>query len=267
MKRIIIYILLIISFTSLGIIGLKNQPIDLPEKELLNKELYLFNTKTGDYEILKITSDKFEYTGESLDLNNCKKYEYNSGTGILKLDCNKAIRIVGKVGNSYVFKVNNNNVFFYFTKSDSYNGEFQRTFNTTKENYVTEGITKITPLSLDYNTLIQTLSSNEIKYIYIKSNDCSEICDIYNNIYSSSNMGNKYYLELNTLTVENLINLENINKPFRDLLTGTIKYPLIIEVQNNNIIRNFEVKVDGLDFSNYINLDEEKEILNEQNKQ
>lgn len=259
MKRIIIYILLIISFTALGIIGLKNQPIDLPEKDILNKELYLYNAENGNYETLKITKEELTYTGTTLDLTNCKKYTYSTGTGILKLDCNKAIRIIGQVGNSYVFKINNNNVFFYHTKEESYNGEFQRTFNTTKENYVTEGITKITPLKLDYNKLLQILSQQAKSYIYVKNKNCTEICNIYNNIFSSENeQSNKYYLEIDGLSEENLNNLNSISKPFKDLIGNETEYPLIIIIENGNIISNYEVQVNGLDFKDYFDIIDEE---------
>lgn len=265
MKRIIIYILLIITFTALGVIGIKNQPIDLPEKEILNNDMYMYSSKTGKYETLKITKEELIYSGSNLDLTNCHKYTYNSGTGILKLDCNKAIRIIGSIGNSYVFKINNNNVFFYKSKEDSYNGEFQRVFNSTRENFVTEGITKITPLKLDYNRLLQVLSLQTTSYIYVQSKNCGEICNIYNNIYASNNqLGNRSYLDLSTLTNENLNNLEIINKPFKDLLSTSTQYPLIIEVENGNIMNSFEVEVNGLDFDNYIDFEiEESENINE----
>ena len=253
MKRVIIYILLIIFFTLLGFVGLNNQPLDLPDKDILDVELFRYNIKTGKYEILKITKEKIEYDGTYLDFSNCNKYTYNSTTGILKLDCGKAFRIIGKVNNSIVFKIDNENVFFYHKKEDSYNGEFQRYFQTTKENYILEGITRINYIKLDYNKLLEKLNSNSISYIYIKSTKCTDVCNLYNNIYSSNNtQNNRYYLELDTLTEEQLNNLEIINKPLRDLLNIDTNYPYIIEVQNNNIIRNFEVKVDGFDFTNYI---------------
>ncbi len=264
MKRTIIYILLIIFFTLLGFIGLKNQPLDLPDKDILDVELFRYNIKTGKYEILKITKEKIEYDGTSLDFNNCNNYTYNLATGILKLDCGKAFRIIGKVNNSVVFKIDNENVFFYPNKEDSYNGEFQRYFQTTKENYTLEGITKINYLKLDYNKLLEILNSNNISYIYIKSNKCTDVCNLYNNIYSSNNtQNNRYYLELDTLSEEELNNLEIINKPLRDLLNIETNYPYILEVQNNNIVRNFEVKVDGFDFTNYITF-ERNEVTNEE---
>ena len=57
MKRIITYITLIIIFTTLGFLGLFNQPKEVPSKDILNNTYYLFNTNTGEYESMMITKD------------------------------------------------------------------------------------------------------------------------------------------------------------------------------------------------------------------
>ena len=263
MKRIITYIILIIISITLGIIGLKNQPLYLPTNEILNKDLYMFNSNTGTYEKLKITKAGIEYKNSSFDFDNCNKYTYNSNTGIFKLDCNKAFRYIGKVNSSYVFKINDKNVFYYETQEESYNGEFQRKFGTTYENHTKKGLQEIEKISLDYNKLIQILS-NEKVYIYEKNKKCTNTCYIYNKIFINNNsQNNRYYLNIESLSSENLNELNNINKPFSDLLTNETEYPLIIEISNNNITRNFEVKVNGFNFENYINFDIESEPINE----
>lgn len=259
MKRIIIYSILIITFITLGIIGIKNKKVDLPDKSLLNKELYYFNSDTGEYETIKITSNNIEYKGNLMNFNNCSKYTYNSSTGIIKMDCNLAFRYISVIGNAFVFKINDKNIFFYQTKEESYNGEFQRTFNTTYDNYVQEGKNLINNIKLDYNSLINILNNEKI-YIYIKSSNCNKVCDIYNNIYVNNNtLNNRYYLDLETLTNENITQLSTYNKPLSDLLSSNYEYPLIVELQNNNLINNIEVIVKGFNFENYINFNIESE--------
>lgn len=255
MKRIITYIILIIVFTTLGIIGLKNQPVDLPDKDILNQELYLYNINTGEYETLKITKQELSYKGTRLDLQTCKTYTYNKGTSILKLDCNKAIRIIGKVNDSYVFKINNENVFLYNEKEKSFNGEFQRQYNTTYENYVTEGITNITPYLLNYTSLINTLTSIPKTYIYIKNSNCNQTCNIYNNIFANNGITNKYYLDASTLQIEEINNLYSINQILGEIINTNSKYPIIIEIENGIITNQYQIEVDGINFEKYTNIE------------
>lgn len=264
MKRIIIYITLILVFTFLGIIGIRNQPKDLPDNDILNKELYLYNINTGIYETLKITPKSINYVGSSLDLTNCKTYTYNAGTSIIKLDCNKAIRIIGKVNNSYVFKINNKNIFFYDKKENSFGGEFQRTYNTTYENYITDGITKITPLNLNYTSLTSLLTTNNTKILYIKTDNCKETCNIYNNIFAmDKTLNNKHYLDTETLSLEEKNNIYTINQVLGNLINSSTKYPIIVEINNNIITNNYNIEVDGINFEKYINSNIISEVPNE----
>ena len=81
----------------------------------------------------------------------------------------------------------------------------------------------------------------------------------YNNIFSSENeQSNKYYLEIDGLSEENLNNLNSINKPFKDLIGNETEYPLIIIIENGNIISNYEVQVNGLDFKDYFDIIDEE---------
>ena len=140
-KRIIIYILLIIILTSLGIIGLKNQPSDKIEESILNKEYFRYNTNKGTHDKIKISEKTIEYEGDKINLKNCKNYKYTEATGIIKFDCNKEIRLItyNKENEAIIINTNEENLYFYLDKEKSLLSEFQRRYQMTLDSYIIEG--------------------------------------------------------------------------------------------------------------------------------
>ena len=67
MKRVIVYIVLIIIFTSLGLYGFFNKPKELPPKAILGNTYYSFNKNNGDYDEIKIDENKVSYIGDLMD--------------------------------------------------------------------------------------------------------------------------------------------------------------------------------------------------------
>ena len=119
MKRIITYITLIIIFTTLGFLGLFNQPKEVPSKDILNNTYYLFNTNTGEYESMMITKDVIVSNVSNLDLNNCSNYTYNDKTRIVKLNCGRAFTILSGTTDTLALNMSEKTYYFYKDKENT----------------------------------------------------------------------------------------------------------------------------------------------------
>ena len=119
MKRLIIYIVLILFFASLGYIGLVNQPVDYLSFDVLDTSFYRYNMKTSTYEEIRLTKEKIDYKGDSFDLHNCSKYKYKETTGIIKMDCGRAFRVIVQNQKFLVLNVDNYNYYFFSDKDSS----------------------------------------------------------------------------------------------------------------------------------------------------
>lgn len=260
--RIIIYIFLILTFLILGIIGYINKPLDVPDPKILNINYYKYNTNTGNYEEIKLTENELYYNGELFDLNNCKNYTYNDETGIIKLDCRKAFRIVGFTEEALVININKENQYFYKEKEKSFNGEFQRKFKMAIDTYKKEGENLLTEKEISIEEFKNLLNGNDTSYIYIKGNNCKNECTLFNKEFLSfSSKDNIYYLNTTKLTENDIEELKELNKIFNtDLLNGN--YPQIIIIENKEIeILRIEGK--GFDYSMYHNYANNMEEENE----
>ena len=163
MKRIIIYITLIILFTTLGFVGLFNQPKEVPTSDILNNTYYLYNTTTGEYESIMITKDVVVSNIKDLQDNNCSNYTYNEKNRILKLNCNKAFSIISATTDNLAINMNKTTYYFYKDKDNTFIKEFNSYFNTSKHVFET-----------NTNELLKTkkITNNNIKnfkeYIELK---------------------------------------------------------------------------------------------------
>lgn len=260
--RIIIYVFLILTFLTLGIIGYINKPLDVPDPNILNIDYYKYNTNTGNYEELKLTENELYYKGEEFDLNNCKDYTYTEETGIIKLDCRKAFRIVGYTEDALVININKENQYFYKEKEKSFNGEFQRKFKMSIETYKKEGESLLSEIEITKEELIDLLNDNSTSYIYIKENNCKNECTLFNKEFLSfSSKDNIYYLNTTKLTENDIEELKELNKIFNtDLLNEN--YPQVVIIENKEI-EILKIEGKGYDYSMYHNYSNNLEEENE----
>lgn len=260
--RIIIYIVLILTFFSLGIIGYLNKPLDIPSKEILNINYYKYNTSTGNYEEVKLTENKIYYEGEEFELKNCKNYTYTEETGIIKLDCRKAFRIVGFTEDALVLNINRQNQYFYKEKEKSFNGEFQRKYKMSIDAYKKEGESLLSEKEITKEELVDLLNDNDTSFIYIKGNNCKNKCTLFNKEFLNfATDNNLYYLNSNKLTEEEKLELINQYKEL-EVISLNETYPQVIIIKNKNI-KVLKIEGKGFDYSMYNNYGDNLEEENE----
>lgn len=198
MKRIIAYIVLIFISTTLGIIGLKYEKIELPSVEILNTTYYKFNTLTGDYETLKITENSFEYVGEQFNLTSCKTYTYKEDTGIMKLNCGSAITIMAHTDDTLMINISGTNYYFSKNQYNTFNKEFMLTFKDNKENFASKNFESIKDKYINENKLKELYILDQTSYIYLKNNKYDYKSSIVEN--KLVNLENSYYINKNEIT-------------------------------------------------------------------
>lgn len=267
MKRIIIYVVLIITFTALGIVGYINKPADLPNEKILNTKYYMYNTLTGEYEELEITSSEFNYKGTTLGIdNNCKKYDYTKNTGILKLECNKAFKL-SLQNDILIININDNNYYFYIEQERSYKAEFERKFEKTISTYKLEGETKLKEKEISISDLKRIITQNKISYIYMKGKSCKDTCTLFNKEFLNFKNGeNIYYLDTTKLKQEDI---NSLIKTYDNLPKDIKEYdklnPQILIVGNKEIQDIVNIEIKGFDLTNTIENLNNYEVNNEQN--
>lgn len=263
--RILIYTLLIIIFATLGIIGLMNKPSDKPNQEILNTIYYKYNTTTGEYDELKLTEEAIEYKGEILNLKSCKEYTYTEETGIIKLDCNKAFRIIGHTEEVLVINMDKENHYYYKTKEKSYKGEFQRKFQMSLESYKQEGEKELETIEIDTEDLINILKEKKPSFIYIKGNNCETECTLFNHEFINfSSKNNIHYLNLNKIKEEDEEKIKEIDENLLENLKQYNKeYPNIIVINNSEIKETIKIEGKGFDYSKYRGYADTYEVTNE----
>jgi len=263
--RSLIYILLIILCITLGVIGYKNKPLDKPNPDVMNIEFYRYNALTGNYDTLKINENNINYEGEYLDLNNCKTYKYNEETGIIKLDCNKAFRIVGYTEEALVINISKENLYFYKEKEQSYNGEFQRTYKMSITSYKQEGETALKEKEITIEDLPSLIKSNSLSYIYIKGNNCKDECTLFNKVFLNfSTKDNIYYLDSSKLKISDIKKLTDTYEDFPNTLQDYDNVtPQVYVVGNKKLETILEIEGKGFDYSKYNNFADNYEVENE----
>lgn len=261
--RVLIYTLLIIACTSLGIIGMMNKPSDTPDESILNIDYYKYNSKTGNYEELKLTDKKIEYKGELLELNSCKNYTYKEETGIIKLDCKKAFRIVGYTEEVIVINMNQENHYFYKTKEKSYNGEFQRIYQMTMESYKQSGEKELEGKIIDLETLDELLTNKKTSYIYIKGKNCKNMCTLFNKTFINfSSEDNTYYIDLTKIELDEEL-LNKLPDDIKEIITNySEENPIVLVIENNELKETIKIEGKGFDYSKYENYTDGNEVNN-----
>lgn len=264
MKRIIVYVTLIIIFMVLGIIGFMNQPTDLPSTEILNTKYYMFNGLTGEYEELELTENEINYKGSVLGLDNtCKNYEYNKQTKIIKLDCRKAFKI-SLQNEVLIININDINYNFYTDKERSYKGEFEKKFNSPISTYKLEGEHKLKEKEISIDNIKNIINQNNISFIYLKGSLCKDACTIFNKEFLNLKNKNIYYLDVAKLTDDDINTLAKTYETLPNNLSDYNKaYPQVLIVGNKEIRENKEVILKGFDLTETIEYLNNYEVNNE----
>ena len=227
MKRAIIYVLLIMTFTFLGIIGLINQPVDYLDFDVLDNTYYRYNIKENSYEEIKVTKDKIEYKGNSINLNNCSNYRFNKETSIIKMDCGRAFRVVGQKKEYLVLNIDNVNYYFFNDKNNTYTKEFNAYFGMTEDDFKFEIEEKLAKYKINSDLLDELIDSSDESYVFIKESECNSECLVLS--YS-----------IDKLTEENIyyINAEDLNENQTSLISSQMsesENQVIIKTGNGNI--------------------------------
>lgn len=267
--RITIYVLLIITFISLGIIGYQNRPQDRPTEEILGVTYYRYNPNTNNYDEFMINEEEISYKGSDYDFEGCKNYTYTPGTGIVKLDCNKAFRIGGESASGLIIEQGDIRTLFYATKENTYNYEFQKYFKTTESMYKSSGENALRTLEIDIDELSDLIKSNETSYIYIKDNSCDKTCTIFNHSFQNfSKDENIYYLDLTKISNENIEEVNETYDTFPDNLNELKKnYPQVLVVGNRELKEIIKIEINGFNTSKYENFaNNYGEVNNEDNE-
>lgn len=263
MKRIILYITLIIVFITLGYIGMTNQPVEYPSSDILGSTFYKYNENTENYEEITITTDSVKYKGELLDLNGCYSYKYQKSTGIFKMDCGRAFRLI-EYGNGIIGIDNNTNLYFK-DKAASFAKEFQNKFGMTLSEYEFEGNDKLENIKINMETFNELMKSDTLSYVYTRNEICTYECILLSNsVTDLSGSKNVYYIEYEELTEELLNKIKETDNEF---LTSTS--PKILVIGNDKIEEIITISVKSFDTNIFIGyLDEytsNKEASNEEN--
>ena len=251
MKRIITYSLLIIIFTSLGIIGMNYEVKELPNSEILNKEFYKFDKTNSNYEVIEMLPDKINYTGDALN-NSCKNYTYNGVDKTLKLDCGQVIEIVLENSDVMVLKINDETNYYFSDKEKSYEYEFKKIYGLTLEELKEKVSTLIEDKKIDEAKLDELIKSDTTSYVYIKNPN-------YNNTYALREnklpeLENSYYINVSDLTKEELTTTSVTE-------SGN---PIILTV-GNGYVKKTTIKLKGITVDNLENYLKGSENIEEEN--
>ena len=252
MKRIITYIILILTFMSLGFIGLLNKDKkieEVPPKEILDNTYYRYNYITDSYETLTIKAKEFTYIGDIIDLSSCDNYTYSNNE--FKFSCGTNIKLGATSDIGLILKINENNYFFYKDTADSYKKEFSTYFNVDLDTYKNEGLNRLSQIEITKEEIPSS------KFVYTYKNECNNTCVILNNNLKTLSNEIKY-LDYNKLTKEDI---DSINELFIDKnnTLETLNYPVILVIKDNQITDVLELEIEGFDTSKYNNVLKEYE--------
>lgn len=251
MKRIIGYISLIIIFITLGIIGFLNTTPDLLNENIINTNLYRFDVANGAYDELRLTENKISYIGTELDLDNCKTYKYNEKTNIITLDCDKSLKVISQTNDILTLDINNTNYTFFKEKEESYENAFDKTFNTTLDDYKIEGETLLEPYQINYEILLEKFDNTDNSYIYLISNSCENNCILFNKEFLNiTDNPNKFVLNIDNINDEQYNNLVTL---YEGLKTNKNEYkiPTILTIGNKKVNNILEIEIEGFNISKY----------------
>lgn len=248
MKRIITYIILILIFIFLGYIGMTNQPVELPSETILGVSYYKYNVTTGEFSSITFDENRVLFIGSDISLSGCSSYTYQESTGIVKMDCGRAFRLIIPAEGVIVLNIDNTNYYFYKDTAKSYEREFQNTFEMTLSDYEFEGNEKLENITIDINTFNEFMNSDVENYIYVRNEVCTNECILLSNsVTDLSGTKNIYYIKYSELP-EEIIN--KIIEKDKDFITSTS--PKILVIGNGQINDVITVPVTSFDINLFI---------------
>ena len=266
MKRIILYVTLIIAFCLMGYIGMTNQPVELPNESILGVTYYKYNKENGEYDSIIFNKESIDYKGNEISLNGCGTYNYQQSTGIIKMDCGRAFRLIIPDENMIGVNIDGNNYYFYKNKEESFAREFQSAFDMTLSDYEYEGNEKLENIKINIERFNELKDGDIFSYVYVKNNVCSYECILLaNSVTDLSGSKNVYYLDYNELTNEIISQIIEKDNEFT-----TSTSPKILVVGRSSINDIITISVEGLDTNKFIgyldDYDTIKEVIeNEEN--
>lgn len=231
MKRIIIYVLLIILNIFLGITGMNHKILEYPSDSIIGVTYYKYNTKEDKYDSLVVNKDTISYSGNEFDLSRCSKYEFTKSTDTVKMDCGKTFRLIVPNNNLVVVSIEGKNYYFYKNMEDSYVKEFSTQFDMTMSDYEFEGEEKIQKITIDKEEFEELLNSENISYVYVKNNACDFKCTIFSGLVDKLNISDSlHYYKFSNLDNETLNDINLLDSTFR-----TSDSPKVLVIGNGSV--------------------------------
>ena len=257
-KKIIYFIIVSIVIIALTIVSIFKY-VSLSINSLSNTKWYRYNYANGLYDSLEFTNGSINYfkptsTNNVNSLDNCTKYSYDKKNKIIKLDCNKEIKIDSYDNNSLTLELDGKNTKFFTNIEDSLNYEFESYFEKSIVDYKKER-NQVTEFSkINKNKLIEVLRADEYSKIVFIGNkctsvDCALILDIMEKWVSTNE--NIYFYDIKDLDLSIINYLNNISLNKFDYNYFNDIYPKVLVVKNNSIIDRYEVNCTGFNCTKY----------------
>lgn len=258
-RKLFLVILSMIVLILVSVFYYKKYYYDTIDISIMNKKWYKYDPITGHYESLYFKNNEFTYNtaDENNEYSNCSKYTYDKKNKVFNLDCGNQIKINSIKNNKLILTFNKNRQIFYNNINDTLNYEFE-SFYKKNLSEVKKELDRVKQLvKINYNSLLEILSSEEISKIYIIGNNCSSIdctlvLDTMEKLISKNN--NIYYLNINSLTDMELKYLNNITnntfKDDRDYYDDI--YPKVLVVSKSLVVDEYDFICEGLKCNKYL---------------
>lgn len=266
----VIKILITIVFIIFGVILYVNF-FGQMDSNILNKNWYRYDPKTGYYEVLNIKDDKLIYyypesKKESEKYEKCSSYRYNKKQKYLILNCLKKMEIKYSNKETLVLMVDDVEKQFYLDIDSSFNKEFSNFYRKSLSEFKREN-----SYILDLNRSSITKMKEEIKEqsptVAVMSGDmCNNIeCDLFllsleKWIVDSDRV---FYIDTTNISEEEINYFNTLNSKlgtYKDYYNNS--YPRILIFNNNELINQTLIKCNGLDCSKYDKYLKDKQVFN-----
>jgi len=255
---ILISSVVIVLFISIFFVfGLKSM-----DNNLLNKEWYHFDYKTGYFDTINFSENKINYkkpNDENItnEYSFCNNYKYNKINKKITLDCGKTINIKNVKSNKLVLNIDSKDMTFYSNINDSIKNEFKEYYNLNIDEYKEKNKQALDIIKIDENKIIDLLKDEDYSKIIFLGDNCNTVsCVLINDIIEKwiSFSKNIYYVNSDNISDEILIELNNISNSF-SLNKNDYNdiYPSVYVVNDNKVIDSYKIVCEGFKCSGYYN--------------
>ena len=231
----------------------------IPE-DIINKNWYKYNYKTGYYEIFNISKKEFKYyrpsnVNELTDYDICKKYSYDKKNNQINLDCEKSIKIVSYNKNKLLLLVDGIENLYFSNYEDSLNYEFESYYGLSVTEYKKEKSQVTDLIKINENKLYEVIKSNEYSKIVFIGDKCTSIdcvlaLDVMEKLINKTE--NIYFYESNLLNYKTLYNLNRINNSLSNNIDFYNEiYPKVIITYNGKVIDKYNINCTGFKCTKY----------------